>query len=121
MVLHETFLKKGVTICLNVRVKLFKTDLNKAFQVYTEFFFLFKHKLCVDYGLLNCNSIEKKSIMLHQLYELDALIFDTYDYRLNSITVTKEQREYKTEYLAFEKSYDSLKRKLIEVFGIIIR
>lgn len=72
-----------------------------------------QHKLCSEYGLLNCNSSEKKSIILQQLAELDSLIFDEYKARLLSI---QPSGQTKNDYANLKKSYDQLKTKLIEVY-----
>ena len=74
----------------------------------------FKHKLCNDYGLLNCNSIEKKSVILQQLAELDSFIFDEYESRLRSIL---PYGPAKNDYANLKQTYDQLKTRLIEVYS----
>ena len=73
-----------------------------------------QHKLCSEYGLSNCNTIENKSVILQSLCELDSLIFDEYEIRLNSLKFVSNENE--TEYYNIKLSYDSLKTKLIDVF-----
>lgn len=69
--------------------------------------------------MLNCNSIEKKSVLLQYLFDLDSVLFEEYEIRLNSIkALNLSQKQYRTEYLTFEKSYNTQKTKLIDVFGI---
>jgi len=70
-----------------------------------------QHKLCSDYGLPNCITIENKSAILESLYELDSLIFEEYELRLSSLSNLDEN-----EYNNFKMDYDSLKTKLIETF-----
>ncbi len=50
------------------------------------------------------------------LYDLDCLIFQEYEIRYQSLRVLHEKNA-NVEYLSFEKSYEGLKTKLIEVFG----
>jgi hypothetical protein len=74
-----------------------------------------QHKLCSEYGLSNCNTIENKSIILQSLLELDSLIFEEYEMRLSSLRHVVAN-ENDGEYLNLKLSYDSLKTKLIEVY-----
>jgi hypothetical protein len=73
-----------------------------------------KHKLCSEYGLANCNTLENKASILQSLFELDSLIFDEYELRLESIS---DRRHEENAYVNLKLNYDSLKAKLIEVFG----
>ncbi|CAF0843528.1 unnamed protein product [Brachionus calyciflorus] len=68
-----------------------------------------QHKLCSEFGLSNCNTLENKTEILQNLYELDSLIFEEYETRLNTI-------EEENDYLNLKLTYDSLKSKLIEVY-----
>lgn len=72
-----------------------------------------KHKLSSEYGLVNCNTLENKATILQNLYELDELIFDEYELRLSSIEADTNDNEYAN----LKLNYDSLKTKLIEIFG----
>jgi hypothetical protein len=53
---------------------------------------------------------------MNHLYNLDNVIFEEHELRLSSLKLLKTSQLH----LAFEKSYDSLKTKLIEFFGIFI-
>ena len=71
-----------------------------------------QHKLCSEYGLSNCNTLENKSILLQSLFELDNLIFEEYSLRLDSIHRIRNEGDY----INFKLNYDSLKSKLNEVY-----
>ncbi len=71
-----------------------------------------KHKLCSDYGLPNCITIENKSAILESLNELDSLIFEEYEMRLASLQSSNEN-----DYINLKMDYDALKTKLIETYG----
>jgi len=71
-----------------------------------------QHKLCSEYGLPNCVTLETKSALLESLKELDSLIFEEYELRLKSINDTNKE-----EYVNLKQDYDSLKTKLIETYG----
>lgn len=71
-----------------------------------------QHKLCSEYGLPNCITLENKSTLLESLNELDSLIFEEYELRLASI---EEQSE--NDYVNLKQDYDALKTKLIETYG----
>ncbi len=75
-----------------------------------------QHKLCSEYGLSNCNTLENKSVILQSLFELDGLIFEEYEMRLSSLRHVTGNNENDTEYLNLKLNYDSLKTKLIEVY-----
>lgn len=66
-----------------------------------------------EYGLTHCNTVENKASILQNLNDLDSLIFDEYELRLNSIDAVSNE----TEYSNLRLNYDSLKTKLIDVFG----
>lgn len=70
-----------------------------------------QHKLCSDYGLPNCVTLENKSTLLENLYELDCLIFEEYELRLRTISSTDENN-----YINLKMDYDSLKTKLIDTY-----
>jgi hypothetical protein len=72
-----------------------------------------QHRLCSDYGLANCNSIDKKYTIMQHLQDLDSLIFDEYELRLKS---TVNIPEVKEEHETLKIKYDELKTKLIEVY-----
>jgi nuclear pore complex protein Nup133 len=71
-----------------------------------------QHKLCSDYGLVNCDTLENKANILQALYELDSLIFDEHELRLNSSMHHLDNMEETN----LKISYDSLKTKLNEVY-----
>lgn len=68
--------------------------------------------MCSEYGLLNCSSLENKSAILESLNLLDSLIFEEYEFKLNSLSSSNES------YMNFKLDYDSLKTRLIETFGM---
>ena len=74
--------------------------------------FVSKHKLCSDYGLPNCITMENKSAILESLTELDSLIFEEYEMRLGSLP-----NRHETEYINLKLDYDALKTKLIDTFS----
>ena len=78
--------------------------------------FQLKHKLCSDYGLPNCITMENKSAILESLTELDSLIFEEYEMRLDSLP-----NRHETEYINLKLDYDALKTKLIDTFSINIK
>lgn len=52
------------------------------------------------------------------LFELDQLIFTEYELRMETIRRARKNKSgINTEFLAFEKSYEALKTKLIDVFS----
>ena len=69
-----------------------------------------QHKLCSDYGLVNCDTLENKANILQGLFELDSLIFDEHELRLSSSMFHLEEESN------FKITYDSLKTKLNEVY-----
>ena len=71
-----------------------------------------QHKLCSEYGLANCDTLENKSSILQGIYELDSLIFDEHELRLNSSMLYMDHIEESN----FKISYDLLKTKLNEVY-----
>lgn len=101
--------KPSMNIFLLVLIKL-KRLLIKFFK---------KHKICIDFGLPNCNSVEKKAILMQYLYDLDSLIFEEYEIRLKSMEKLRDQSSsmMNTEYQAFQKSYTKLKSQLIDVYS----
>lgn len=79
------------------------------------FLFQFKkHKISSDYGLINCNSIEKKSILFQQLNDLNCLVFDEYETRLESMRGGSDLRN---EQENLRQTYEQLKTRLIEIFS----
>lgn len=71
--------------------------------------------MCSEYGLLNCSSLENKSTILESLNLLDSLIFEEYEFKLNSLSSSNES------YMNFKLDYDSLKTRLIETFGMDLK
>lgn len=71
-----------------------------------------QHKLCSEFGLQNCNSLENKIAILESLNQLDSKVFEEYETKLNSMDTTYES------YTNLKADYDSLKPKLLETFGI---
>lgn len=69
-----------------------------------------KHKLCSEFGLSNCSTLEKKTEILQNLFELDSLLFEEYETRLNSI-------DEETAYMNLKVTFDSIKTKLIQVYS----
>ena len=68
--------------------------------------------MCSDFGLSNCDTLENKASILQNLFELDSLLFEEYEIRLDSI----EKASLDNEYSNVSLSYDSLKTKLNEVY-----
>ena len=67
-----------------------------------------QHKLCSEYGLANCDTLENKAAILQGLYELDSLVFDEYELRLGSCDQEDDS--------SLSVNYDLLKTRLNEVY-----
>lgn len=72
-----------------------------------------QHMLCSEYGIANCVTLENKSTLLESLKELDSLIFEEYELRVNSFG---DDNQEQNEFLNLKHDYDSLKTKLIDTF-----
>ncbi len=57
--------------------------------------------------------MENKSAILESLTELDSLVFEEYEMRLDSLP-----NRHETEYINLKFDYDALKTKLIDTFSI---
>jgi nuclear pore complex protein Nup133 len=71
-----------------------------------------QHKLCSEFGLANCDNLETKAVILQGLFELDSLIFDEHELRLDSCGGGGHDEEDSN----LKLTYDSLKTKLNQVY-----
>ena len=68
--------------------------------------------MSTEFGLTNCSTLENKSNILQNLFEMDSLIFEEHELRLNSFDTASKLEDYEL----FKSNYDSLKAKLNEVY-----